>query len=48
MRTKTAWEGWVPTGKQAYEKRVETVERIFADAKEKYAMHAISRPCPSK
>ena len=27
-----------PTGKQAYEKRGETIERIFADAKEKYAM----------
>lgn len=27
-----------PTGKQAYEKRGETIERIFADAKEKYSM----------
>ena len=27
-----------PLGKQTYEKRKETIERVFADAKEKYAM----------
>jgi hypothetical protein len=45
--TRHVWENWVemadhfrytPEGKASYERRKETIERVFADAKEKHAM----------
>jgi hypothetical protein len=45
--TRHVWEGWIeqaddirhtPWGKALYQKRKETIERVFADAKEKHAM----------
>ena len=55
--TKHIWEAYLdrtedirhmPEYRSLYEKRKETIERVFADAKEKYAMryHALSRLIP--
>ena len=47
MVTKHIWENYIeqaedyrhsPPGKESYRMRSQTIERVFADAKEKYAM----------